>query len=108
MNILFVLILDDMWMWTLEKIRQTCTTSYQAKATTLTCVLVRMVALVLIFEYHFLHTSPCYTINHKYKATNIYEYFTPYACPMSPSSNIQLKLKVLNLSIKGHSSPIHT
>ena len=38
---------------------------YQPKATTLTCVLVRMVALVLILEYLVLNSSLLFTINHK-------------------------------------------
>ena len=70
----------------------------QPKATTLACVLVRMVALVLIFEYFFLNTSPLYMINHIYKATNIYEYFMPYVCFMSPSLNLHLKCKILSPS----------
>ena len=60
---------------------------YQPKATTLTCVLVRMVALVLICGYTSFDHFPPFTLSHKYKATNIYEYFTPYVGPLSLSQH---------------------
>ena len=67
---------------------------YQPKATTLACVLVRMVALVLILEYHS-HNHPHFpTVEHKYKATSIYEYFTPYACSLSPKLILHSKVKI--------------
>ena len=59
---------------------------YQPKATTLTCVLVRMVALELILEYPPLFNTPFPLLSYKYKATNIYKYLTPYACVASPIS----------------------
>ena len=73
------------------------TRPYQPKATTLTCILVRMVALVLIIDYPFPNRFPFVTNNHKYKATNIYEYFTPYACLISPSLHNHPKYKVTNI-----------
>ena len=53
---------------------------YQPKATTLTCVLVRMVALVLIFDCSSSNYLLSFIITLEYKATSINEYFTPYAC----------------------------
>ena len=54
------------------------TEGYQPKATTLTCVLVRMVALELIPSYHFPNYSLFLILKHKCKTTNINEYFTSY------------------------------
>ncbi len=66
--------------------------AYQPKATTLACVLVRMVALVLIFDCSSSNYLLPSKITTKYKATSINEYFTPYACSIPSAPTCECKV----------------
>ena len=67
---------------------------YQPKATTLKCVLVRMVALVLIPEYSPLNHFPSPQLITSRRQPIFMNTFTPYACFTSPSSHNHPKCKV--------------
>ena len=61
-----------------------------------------MVALVLIIDYTSPNRFPFSPISHKYKATNIYEYFTPYVCLISTLLHHPPKCKVTNFEDTAH------
>ena len=92
--------IDMYWSWCFEVMIDIAV--YQPKATTLTCVLVRMVVLELILEYPFPNQPSLSIIEYKYKATNIHKYFTPYACFVSTSSAYYTKCKVNSIHDATH------